>query len=340
MGWVRARLSLVRTPDVAMEHGGQEEGQEQATWPHFSPTPALPPRRYPTTLAALPTYSSTSFVRAYLPQSDLSFTPAVVVSTLTAWISIVSCFYLQRHKLDRLDHLGLFLIGSYLVWSSYYSVYYFLERYSDSFQRIHSTHKKFYVIGNLIKAGVLISVMPFAAFHLTKIIVFEEWDSDALQNLGCIYVIPDFISMIVVKRMRWSTWTHHLCVVLFNYFSIMNDYRTENVLRCVVVYAAFSSFAYCVNVLLASRFLGLSPNAAHILSYFALFIYGGCCAVNWSWQVYYLHRLITAGHRNWPVVLYMCLIVVVVYDDLILNKWLWRYAINTGFISQQRHPKS
>lgn len=289
------------------------------------------------TLANLPTYSSTSFVRAYVSKSDLSLTPAVIVSSLTAVLNMMICHFLQRHVLDTVDHLGLFLIGSYLVFTSYYTIYYFLERYSFSFQRIQSKQKKFYIIGNLLKAGVLISITPFAAFHLTKIIVFDEWNTQTLQTLGSIYVIPDFISMIVVKRMRWSTWIHHLCVVLFNYFSIMNDYRNENVLRCVVVYASFSSFAYCVNVLLASRFLGLSVNAAHVLSFFALLIYGACCAVNWSWQAYYLHRLLTTGHQSWPVFLYMGLITVVVYDDLVLNKWLWRYASNMGIMSQQPH---
>lgn len=309
--------------------------------------PMQRPRRIPTTLttrgtttttlANLPTYSSTSFVRAYVSKSDLSLTPAVIVSGLTAIFIMIICCFLQRHVLDTLDHLGLFLIGSYLILSSYYTIYYFLERYSLSFQRIQSTQKKFYIIGNLIKAGVLISITPFAAYHLTKMIVFDEWDTQTLQSLGSIYVIPDFISLMIVKRMRWSTWMHHLCVVLFNYFSIMNDYRDENVLRCVVVYAGFSSFAYCVNVLLASRFLGLSPNAAHILSFFALLIYGACCAVNWSWQVYYLHRLLTTGHQSWPIMLYICLIVIVVYDDLVLNKWLWRYASNMEMISHQPH---
>lgn len=259
----------------------------------------------------------------------------MIVSGLAALMNIVAFYFLQHHVLDTRDHLGLFLIGSYLVFSSYYMIYYFLERFSASFRRIHSQDKKFYIIGNLLKAGVLISITPFAVFHLTKIIVFDEWQGETLQNLGCIYAIPDFISMIVVKRMRWSTWIHHLCVVLFNYFSILNDYQNENVLRCVVVYASFSSFAYCVNVLLASRFLGMSPTAARFLSFGALLIYAGCCAVNWCWQAYYLHRLLSTGHRHWSVYVYMCMIVLVMYDDMILNKWLLRYAKNTAFAASQ-----
>ncbi|KAG5487724.1 hypothetical protein LSCM1_08089 [Leishmania martiniquensis] len=290
-------------------------------------------------LSSLPSYSSTSFVRAYVSDISLSLEPAIIVSALTAALNIVVVYFLQQHVLDTRDHLGLFLIGSYMVFSSYYMIYYFLERFSDSFRRIASQDKKFYIIGNLIKAGILISITPFACVHLVKIIVFEEWESNILRNLGCIYAIPDFISMVIVRRMRWSTWVHHACVVLFNYLSIMNNYQHENVCRCVVVYAAFSSFAYCVNVLLASRFLGVSANVARVLSFVALVVYALCCAVNWAWQVYYLRRLLTSGHDHWTVYTYMFFISLVMWDDIVLNKWLLHHARNNAYAASQHLPQ-
>lgn len=286
-------------------------------------------------LSSLPSYSSTSFVRAYVSDISLSLEPAIIVSALTAALNIIVVYFLQQHVLDTRDHLGLFLIGSYMVFASYYMIYYFLERFSDSFRRIASQDKKFYIIGNLIKAGILISITPFACVHLVKIIVFEEWESDTLRNLGCIYTIPDFISMVIVRRMRWSTWVHHACVVLFNYVNIMNNYQHENVCRCVVVYAAFSSFAYCVNVLLASRFLGVSVNVARVLSFVALVVYALCCAVNWAWQVYYLRRLLISGHDHWTVYVYMLLISLVMWDDIVLNSWLLHHARNNAYVASQ-----
>lgn len=284
----------------------------------------------------LPTYSSTSFVRAYVSEVQLNMEPAVIVSGLAAGLNMIVVYFLQNHVLDTRDHLGLFLIGSYLIFASYYMVYYFLERFSSSFRRISSQDKKFYIIGNLLKAGILISITPFAFYHLVKIVVFDTWESNILRNLGCIYAIPDFISMIIVKRMRWSTWTHHLVVVIFNYFSIMNDYTQENICRCVVVYAAFSSFAYCVNVLLASRFLGVSVRVARVLSFVALVVYVLCCAINWAWQVYYLRRLLRRGHDHWTVYVYMMLICLVMWDDIMLNRWLLNHARNTAFAASQQ----
>lgn len=290
--------------------------------------------------SSLPTYSSTSFVRAYVSDISLSLEPAVIVSGLAAALNMVVVSFLQHHVLDTRDHLGVFLIGSYMIFASYYMIYYFLERFSSSFRRIASQDKKFYIIGNLIKAGILVSITPFAVVHLSKIILLDVWEGNILRNLGCIYAIPDFISMVIVRRMRWSTWFHHLCVVIFNYFSILNNYNDENVCRCVVVYAAFSSFAYCVNVLLASRFLGVSANVARLLSFAALVVYAFCCAVNWAWQVYYLRRLLTRGHDHWTVYVYMFLISLVMWDDVVLNRWLLNHARNNAYAAaqHQQHP--
>ncbi|CCW69744.1 unnamed protein product [Phytomonas sp. Hart1] len=287
-------------------------------------------------LTSFPSSSPTSFVRAYVLDMNINLEPAIAVTGLAALLNIIVVYFLQNHVLDTRDHLGLFLVGSYLTFSSYYMAYYFLENYSSSFRRISSTKKKFYIIGNLIKAGILISITPFAVYQLSRIVLYDEWESNILRNLGCIFALPDFISMIIVERMRWSTWIHHLCVVLFNYFSIMNDYKKENIFRCIVVYAGFSSFGYCVNVLLASRFLGLTPSVARILSFMALVVYGLCCSINWSWQVYYLLRLIRKGNDLWSVYLYLVLICFVVWDDIILNIWLLNHAKNMAYAASKR----
>ncbi|KEG15556.1 hypothetical protein DQ04_00041200 [Trypanosoma grayi] len=288
----------------------------------------------------LPTFSPTSFVRAYVGEGNypweatLHNRPALIVAFCVAVMSFLVVQFLQHHVLDTRDHLGLFVVGTYLILSSYYLAYYFLERYAASFRRI-SQDKKFYTIANLIKAGILVSLVPFATLHLSRIILFDVWDTNTLRNLGCIYTVPDFVSMIVVKRMSWSTWMHHLCVLLFNFFSTTNDYAQENICRCVVVYAAFSTFAYCVNVLLASRFLGVPPNTARVLSCIAVVVYIFCCATNWTWQVYYLRKLLRDGHDHWTVYAYMFLICLVMYDDITLNKWLLHNAKSTAFAAAQ-----
>lgn len=272
-----------------------------------------------------------SVVRAFVsdnPWETLHAQPALAVVGCTTALSMISAYVLQTHVLDTRDHIGVFLFGSYLVFSSYFVVYYFLEKYSTSFRKI-SQDRKFYTISNLLKAGVLVSITPFAVHNLCKIVLRDEWDSNTLRNLGCIYAIPDFVSMVTVRKMPWTTWLHHICVCMFNFFSIRNDYAQENVCRLIVVYAAFSTFAYCVNMLLASRFLGVSAQVSRVLSFVALCVYVLCCAVNWLWQVHYLRRLIR-DHDHWTIYLYMTLICFVMWDDIVLNRWLLQNARNTA----------
>nr|CCC93526.1 conserved hypothetical protein [Trypanosoma congolense IL3000] len=285
---------------------------------------------------SLPTFSPTSFVRAYVGEGSspweatLDNVPAITVSCCVGMLNFVAVQFLRHHVIDTRDHFCLFVTGTYMIFSSYFVAYYFLGQYSESFRRI-SQDKQFYTIANLIKAGILASLVPFAVVQLSRIILFDEWDTNTLRNLGCIYTIPDFVSMLIIKRMSWSTWIHHLCVLLFNFFSTMNDYAEENVCRCVVVYAAFSTFAYCVNVLLASRFIGVKPNVAHILSYVSVVAYIFFCGLNWFWQVYYVHRLLRTGHDHWTVYVYMVLVCLVMYDDIVLCQWLIRNAKSTSF---------
>ena len=150
----------------------------------------------------------------------------------------------------------------------------------------------------------------------------DIWESNRIRNLGCLYCIPDFVSLILVRRMSRATKIHHLCVCVFNYLSVYNDYKEENICRLIVIYAIFSTLAYLVNLLLASRFLNFSETTFTVLSSLSLLIYASACAVNWTWQVYYTYHLITVNN-HWSIYLYGLMLINIIYDDLILNQWLY-----------------
>ena len=138
--------------------------------------------------------------------------------------------------------------------------------------------------------------------------------------------------------------------------------------RALVVYAVFSTFAYLVNLLLASRFLKIGATTSLIMSLMALGLYAGCLAINWVWQVRRKHMpkvhapraslepppaiprsLVThrpAHHLTTPccpppaaqvrfltnlwwhnpsmgIYIYCAFMSMVVYDDVVLVRWLW-----------------
>eukprot|EP00759_Apiculatamorpha_spiralis_P003656 PhF_6_TR11709/c0_g1_i2/m.19050 len=272
--------------------------------------------------ASTTSYASGSFRNFCVenPWEVLHTAPTFYVVLGAMAFTMTNTFILQRHILSTKDQVGLFLMGSYVVFASYFMIHYFLENMSTSFRKV-SSEKKFYTISNLIKAGVLAAITPFGVYELYNIVFLDVWHSDALRNLGCIYAIPDFVSLLIVRRMSATTIIHHICVCIFNYFSVNNDYQNENVCRLIVVYAAFSTFAYSVNMLLASRFLGLSTKTARILATVSLLVYVSCCIINWSWQVYYIRRLVEVNN-HWSIYAYTVLILFVMWDDVILNRWL------------------
>merc|ERR1712137_329454 len=149
----------------------------------------------------------------------------------------------------------------------------------------------------------------------------DNWQTTRIQNLGTLYTIPDFVSLILVRRMATTTIVHHIAVCIFNVFNVMNDYKQENICRLVVIYAIFSTFAYLVNLLLASRFLGIPKGVSKYFFLIALLIYVSCCGINWAWQLRYSYRLFT-HFFHWSIIVYMSMLGMVVYDDIVLIKWL------------------
>jgi len=160
--------------------------------------------------------------------------------------------------------------------------------------------------------------------------------------LPTLYAIPDAVSMLLVSRMSFSTKVHHLCVVVFMVVNLFVDYEQETIGRALVVYATFSTFAYLVNLLLASRFLPISPAVSFILSFLALVIYAGCLGINWTWQLGFLYKLAHSS-PSWIhvffITVYVGLISMVVYDDVVLTQWLWKNVHKTAAACSPRSPK-
>jgi hypothetical protein len=238
----------------------------------------------------------------------------------------LASWFMDRFIVSSRSCLSVFVIGSYIVFSSYFMIHYFVNSMSSSYKNLDKG-KQFYVLSNLIKSAALLAYSPIAAKLCYDTLYMDLWDTRRIRNLGCLYAILDFVSMILVRRMASSTWFHHACVCVFSLYSCYNDYSQETVARMMVVYAIFSVFAYLVNLLLASRFFELSPKASTILSAAALFIYVSCCSINWTWQVYYGVRLMGILENRLTLYAYTFLIVFIVYDDINLMRWLYSNVI-------------
>lgn len=253
---------------------------------------------------------------------DLNLAPMLWFATPVFLVFLSLSAFLEYYVSSTTAHVAIFAVGAYLVFSSYFVANHYMMQLSASYAAIPDD-KKFYVLCNLIKSAVLIAYSPLAAKTLFVAMNYGEWSTPRIRNLGVLYAIPDAVSMLLVKRMAWSTKVHHLCVVVFAFVNLFVTYEEESVGRALVVYAVFSTFAYLVNLLLASRFLPVKPKLSLVMSVLALVIYAACLAINWTWQLTFLWRL----GRERPTIglfVYIGLISLVVADDCILLQWLWR----------------
>ena len=253
-----------------------------------------------------------------LPSYALFFPIACVFACASA--------FLEVYVVSARAHFAVFAVGTYVVFSSYFVADYFLARQSTSYARIPDD-KKFYVLSNLIKSAVLTAYTPQAAYLLYQAIHLDEWSTPRIRSLGVLYAIPDFVSLFLVQRMALTTKAHHICVVIFIVSNLYNDNAHETGCRAHGVYAVFSTFAYLVNLLLASRFLPVKPRMSLAMSAVALVVH-----VVPGDQLDVAGRLIASLHaRKWAdgdahavgaIYAYLAAISMVVYDDVVLTKWL------------------
>eukprot|EP00124_Ichthyophonus_hoferi_P003854 Ihof_evm3s368 gene=Ihof_evmTU3s368 len=195
-------------------------------------------------------------------------------------MGVMASSYTIHKWVESANCIVTFLGGSVVVYIVYNVLDRLMMKYSRRYRAITSRDNQLYVLSNTIKSFMLASFTPFCAHLLYECLICDHWNNTRISNLGSLYAICDFISLLVVRKMAVTTVLHHIAVLVFNAFSVTNDYSQENICRLIMVYAIFSTFAYLVNMLLASRFLGVRRSLLMLLSTSALITYALTCSVN------------------------------------------------------------
>jgi len=246
----------------------------------------------------------------------LNTRPTLAIFGIFLVVFVPLSLFLDSYVAEATHSFAIFLVGSYLVWSSYFAFHFFLLKHSSSYGRI-PIDKQFYVLSNFIKSALLLSYSPLAAKMLYDVIIYDNWNVVRIWNLGCLYAIPDFVSLFLVDRMAKTTVAHHVCVCIFMCISLNNSYASDGICQSIVIYAIWSDFSYLVNLLLASRFMEIDGRLSMYLSVLAGIIYLVCCGINWTWQVQYIWKLLQIPGL-WSVYVYVPMLAVIVRDDVVL----------------------
>ena len=222
-------------------------------------------------------------------------------------------------------HYSLYCAGSVIFYYGYFVTNTLLYAFNRKY-RLLSNEKQMYVVSNLLKAIFLCITTPLAGYILYDTMYLRNWNNPLIKNLGVLYAIPDTVSLLLVKKMDITTKIHHIIVMLFNIISISNNYHVDNILRFLIIYASFSTFAFIVNFILAARFLHDNKVIEMWLSRLSFITYTLCCAINWSWHIIYVPELYNNCESQmctYSIYIYGSMVGALVIDDIKLNKWLY-----------------
>lgn len=262
------------------------------------------------------------FIKCFqnIKNNNINTIPSMFIFFASLYLFYYIQYILNNYIMNSTESLIIFFLGSLAVNQLYYIFNIILNYLSTSYNNIKKKEIKYYIISNLIKSALLFVYTPSALNILYTTICNDEWDNLKIKNMGSLYAIPDFVSLFMVKNMHQSTKIHHIIVVIFYFTNLLNDYNEENIFRPLMIYAIFSTLSYAVNFILASRFIEIKGKKDKMIT-MAFFIYLTCCILNWSWNIYYIQRLIYINN-NIMIYLYLIFISFIVWDDIVLLKWL------------------
>lgn len=132
------------------------------------------------------------------------------------------------------------------------------------------------------------------------------------------YVSNDIVGLVCVENLPKTTRIHHIVTTVLVFVSLGLDFQDNEIAQAMLIYTMASAAAYVVNFHLGVRWLC----AKHELRWLRLgagFIYVMCCGISWSWHVYWM---CTTANFNMYHVGYLLIMGWIVYDDIILMRWL------------------
>ncbi len=154
-------------------------------------------------------------------------------------------------------------------------------------------------------------------------LVYGDWGSYYMHNLGSMYMLPDLISLIRVPNLSPTTLKHHYSVVILTALNWFVDYSKDTYWRGMVIYAYLSMCTGIVNFYLGyQKLIPKNREKQKTVAKIALYNYAVCLLVNWSYQLYIISKWIFSSFPLWGLYINMIMIYVIVIDDIDLFSFL------------------
>jgi hypothetical protein len=207
----------------------------------------------------------------------------------------------------------VFLSSLYLLNFSYQPVKEQLTRVTTHFKTLED-EKQYYVVKNLLKACYLCFLVVLAIVCFGPYLFYGLWPNTLLRSLASMYVSNDIVGLYRVKGLKTSTRLHHYTTFLFLMLSWTVNFQESKIAKLLFLYTFASALTFPVNAYLGLRYCYDRGTLIELQST-AYYVYAVVCFINWA-----LH-LWLYDSSCWA---YYALILLVVYDDIVLLKWLYK----------------
>lgn len=218
-----------------------------------------------------------------------------------------------------------FSVVFYVTTFMYFIIKKILNKFKPSFQKINPAHKKMYVVKNYIKSFFLAGLC--LQLHNFLNLISGTLDLFFIKRCAVYYIMNDVIGLLLVKKLPTTTKIHHMTTSLCGLAIIMKEHNNLDIITLIVLYAVFSSMAFCVNFYLGHRIHSENIKFKQILSVSSFWIYLISCIVCWIIQAF-LAVLVIPTVPLWHSILYFGFLYSVGRDDIILMKWLYDDNLN------------
>jgi ribosomal protein S19 len=206
-----------------------------------------------------------------------------------------------------------FIVSSICVYFSYAHTQNYLKHNTLKFSSL-SVNKQYYVVKNIIKGVYLAILVILGWFMIIPGILNNSFDNYTIKVFASMYVSNDVVGLYRVSNLPTSTRLHHTASIIFLLVAWTVDFQESNVGQLLLLYTYFSALAFPVNIYLGLR---LCYDNMNWLKTISRYVYTIACMVNWIVQI----KWYTPATG---VYVYMMILTVIIMDDLVLLRWLWK----------------
>ena len=188
--------------------------------------------------------------------------------------------------------------------------------------------KQLYVVKNLTKSGVLLSILYRILLICIGLYNHSSNMNNEVKAIASIYVSNDIIGLITVPNLPSTTVKHHITTTFLLFVNYLIDYDNIDLVSTkigylLVGYSSFSAMSFFVNFYLGYRYLTENKQQLDNVRQVALINYSVCIFINWISQIIFMAHTASQDYSLLiPYSFYTLFLIPIIKDDLILISWL------------------